>query len=297
MSRSVYIPQTLEELWEVWSEHPEAAVYHGGTDLLVHIKNTRINPPELICIERIQEIKKIKDLGNELYIGAGLTHSDILSSEPVKRHWPILIHALAGLASPPIRNVGTLGGNLGTASPAGDSLPALYCLDAQVHLASAVGERNLPVQDFILGPGRTALSGQELIVGVQAPKKDEWNIHHFEKIGRRKGMACGLASLAALIRTSRDGRIEEARLSWGGVGPTVVWSGELNRLAVGKKLSLDEVEELASRAEKEASPIDDQRASAAYRKQLVGALLRRLAIYGDSAGPETESSSLTIKRT
>ena len=279
MPGKVLLPSTLEEFRDQRREHPAARIYHGGTDVLVQLNRGSLDPPVLICIERIQELKSLEVRGDNLYLGAGLTHSEILADQRVATHWPLLSRAVSRLGSAPIRRAGTLGGNLGTASPAGDTLPALYCLGAQVHLDSARGVRVLDLEEFITGPGDTALASGELILGVQAPKADNWCIQHYEKVGRRTGMACSIASLAALIQFTASGIIEAARFAWGSVGPTVIHSPAIDRLAVGHPLNLQTLERIAQAVRQVVSPIDDQRASAEYRRCLAGNLALRLADY------------------
>ncbi|MFP4258357.1 MAG: FAD binding domain-containing protein [Desulfovermiculus sp.] len=277
MGTEVFCPQSLSEFWEVHGFHPDAVIYHGGTDVLVRIKESGRTPAVYICLERIPELQTIQDMGDELFVGAGLTHARILDEPLITRHWPVLIQAVSVLGSPPIRHAGTLGGNLGTASPAGDTLPPLYCLHAEVHLSSASGRRSLDIWDFILGPGHTALQPGELILGVQAPKAGNFDIQHFEKVGLRRAMTCSLASLAALIRTTPEGCIQDIRLAWGSLGPTVICSTAVQTKALGQPLTAQTLHKLADLAEREVSPIDDNRASAHYRRQLARNLLLRLA--------------------
>jgi xanthine dehydrogenase FAD-binding subunit len=278
--REVLTPRSLDELWEVWAGRPEAAVYHGGTDVLVHLAEGRIDPAALICIERVDALKTVEDLGTSLLVGAGLTHQELADHPLVRNHWPLLARAAGGLASPAIRHAGTLGGNIGTASPAGDTLPALYCLDAKLRLISAAGTRTVAIEDFILGPGRTDAGPGELIAGVEAAKSGDFGVQHYEKVGRRRGMACAVASLAALIRLEPDGVVAEARFAWGSVGPTVVRSATVDRALVGGRLSIDALETAGRAARDAVAPIDDQRASADYRRRVAGNLLQRLSLYG-----------------
>ncbi len=276
MGTEVFLPQSLPEFWDVHGSHPDAAIYHGGTDVLVRLKEAGRTPPAYICLERLPELQVVQDCGETLFVGAGLTHAQILEEPIIAQHWPILPQAVAVLGSPPIRHAGTLGGNLGTASPAGDTLPPLYCLQAEVHLASATGKRSLDIQDFILGPGHTALQPGELILGVQASKSGDWDIHHFEKVGSRQAMTCSLASLAALIKTAPDGCIQDIRLAWGSLGPRIICSKAIHKKTLGKPLNAQTLNSLADMIEEEISPIDDQRASAHYRRQLAHNLVLRL---------------------
>ena len=133
----VFLPRSLEELWDILERYPEAAVYAGGTDLLVKLRSSIARPNYLICVERIEALKGVYDTGEEILIGAGATHTQVLEHPLIKQHFPVLAKAISVLGSPPIRHMGTIGGNIVTASPAGDTLPALYVLAAEVEIQSS----------------------------------------------------------------------------------------------------------------------------------------------------------------
>lgn len=276
MSR-VLLPSTQGDLWTMLADHPQAALYAGGTDLLVLRRQGLIQADTLICLERVEDLRLIEPSGDQLFLGATATLQHLLDNPLVNQHFGVLAQALARLGSPPVRHVGTLGGNLATASPAGDTLPPLYVLGAEVELRSASGNRRVAIEDFILGPGQTALASREIIAGVWLDMKHSFNLHHFEKVGARKALAIAMASLAAAIRLSDDGLVQEARLAWGSVGPKVVSSPELNRMLRGQPLTRPVLAELGARARELATPISDLRASADYRLALVGNLPLRLA--------------------
>jgi xanthine dehydrogenase FAD-binding subunit len=172
--------------------------------------------------------------------------------------------------------MGTLGGNLATASPAGDSLPALYALGAEVELASAAGWRRLPVGEFILGPGRTALRPGEVIAAVLAPAARGFDRQHYQKVGQRRALAISIASLAALVQTE-GGVVRRARLAWGSLGPTVVVSPRAEQLMAGRPLTPEGLAPAAEEARRAVAPISDLRAGAEHRRALAGNLVLRLA--------------------
>lgn len=272
----VFTPRSLPELWQALDSAPGAMVYAGGTDLLVKRRAGWLDPPALIGLERIAELKGVSDQGDWLRLGAGCTHNELLADALVQAHLPVLIQALRELGSPLIRNMGTLGGNLCTASPAGDTLPPLYVLDAEVEVSAQGGTRRLPVQRFITGPGQTVLQAGEIVVAVWTPKPEDWNVQHFEKVGLRNALACSLVSLAALLRVAADGVVERVVLAWGSVGPTVVTCPAAERRLLGEKLSLPVLREAAMLARRAVTPIDDVRADADYRRTVAGNLLLRL---------------------
>ncbi len=280
--RNVLLPQTLAELWLCMESEPEATLYTGGTDLLIRLRRCGIAPPALICLERIDELHVIREEQESIWIGAAATHRRLTGDATIRQHLPVLVKALETLGSPPIRSMGTIGGNICNASPAADSLPPLYVLDAVVELRSRDNARTMPVAGFITGPGKTALQKGEVMTGIRVTKPKGFSVHHFEKVGQRKALAIAVASMAALLKASGSGIIEEARIAWGSMGPTVVRSGEVEAALAGKKMSASLCEKASLLVRQAVSPIDDLRASADYRRTVAGNLLIRLA---DAAAP------------
>lgn len=272
------LPNTLNELFEALNRQPHAILYAGGTDLLVKLRNSKAYQHSLlICLEQVKELKNIyRESNDTVFIGACCTHSQLLSNPLIQQKFPILIQALKSLGSPPIRNMGTIGGNICTASPAGDTLPPLYVLDAEVEICSKDQSRRMPIKDFILGPGKTALKKGEILYGLWLEDNNDYNIHHFEKVGQRRSLAISIASLAALIRTTETGIVEKARFAWGSVGPAIVTSEEAEAAITGRTLSEKSMMALIPIIDKAVSPIDDIRASAAYRRITAQNLLFRL---------------------
>ena len=273
--RDVHMPKSLGELWHFLASEPEAVLMAGGTDLLVSARAGQAVPGCIICLERIPELKGVRDQGGSLWIGAGEPHAALLSHPLVREHLPLLTEALAVLGSPLIRNAGTIGGNICTASPAGDSLPSLYVLGVDLELIWRSGTRFVPIADFILGPGKTALRKGEILKGIRVEKAGR-AMCSFEKVGRRQAMSIAVVSLAALLRFTPDGLVSEARLAWGSVGPTVMTSAEAEKALMGRPLTRASLEEAAGRAREAVRPIDDVLASADYRRAVAGNLLLRL---------------------
>lgn len=272
----VLLPRTLCELWRHWQNEPGAAVYAGGTDLLVQMRSAAVKPSSLICLERIEELRGIEADGDFIRIGACATFAQMLESAVVREYLPILGQALEVLGSPPIRNMGTIGGNICTASPAGDTLPPLYALDAEVELRRHDGGRRMALKDFIVGPGQTRRGQGEVLIAVWAPKADAYNLQHYEKVGQRNALAVSIASLAALLGLSSSGVVEKVRLAWGSVGPTIFTCPAAEQALVGGKLTLKKLRQAAALVRQTVAPISDIRADAAYRRTLAGNLLLRL---------------------
>jgi len=273
----VHLPQTMADLWSCLDGDPGALIYAGGTDLLVKMRTGKTAAsPALICIDRLGELRDVRETAAGIWIGAAATHTELLRHPVISTHLPVLTQALHTLGSPLIRNMGTIGGNICTASPAGDTLPPLYILQAEVELRCRDNARILPIREFITGPGETQLQQGEVLTAIRVKKPAGYNVHHFEKVGQRKSMACAVASMAALLRLSPAGMIEAARLAWGSSGPTIVTDATLEDTLIGKKLSQETLTCAAQRIRQIVTPIDDVRASADYRRTVSGNLLLRL---------------------
>ena len=275
----VFVPHSLAELWSALEAAPESALYAGGTDLLVMLRNGTAAPAAMVCLERIKDLQGMEDHGGEIFIGACSTHSRLMNAPLVRKHFPVLKKALASLGSPPIRNMGTIGGNIVTASPAGDTLPPLYILGAELEMRTRAHSRRVPLRDFIKGPGVTDIRPGEVLTGVWLRKDPGLNLHHFEKVGQRKALAISVVSLAAVGEISPEGVVQRLRCAWGSVGPTVVSCPEAEAHLIGYPFSLKRLQESAAYARKAVSPIDDLRATARYRRQVSGNLLLRLVQY------------------
>ena len=275
---NVILPSTTEDLWRALSDDPDAVVCAGGTDILVKIRAGVTQPGSLVCLERLDDFKGIRDDGDAIYIGASVTHTEILASPVIRTFLPVLEKAVHLLGSPPIRNMATIGGNICTASPAGDTLPPLYALGAELEIRSQSEQRWMPIDRFILGPGKTALRKGEILAGVRVRKPESFAIHHFEKVGQRKAMSISIASLAALVRMDSPERIGTVSLAWGSVGPTVIRSKEIESALTGAELSVKGLKKVFPLIEDAVFPISDVRASAVYRRRVSANLLLRLVV-------------------
>jgi CO/xanthine dehydrogenase FAD-binding subunit len=254
----VHAPRTLEEALGLRAAHPGARPIAGGTDLMVALNADRERPDALIDLGRVPELQGWRYEGDELVLGAALTYTEASDGE-VASALPALAAAARTVGSPQIRNRGTIGGNLGTGSPAGDALPPLLIEDAGIELASVRGRRTLPLAEFLLGPKRTALADDELVVAVRLrPSRAPQT---FMKIGPRNAMVISICSLAL----SADRERGELRAAFGSAGPVV---GLVTA-------PLEEAESFAERVVAAASPIDDVRGTAEYRRHALGVLTRR----------------------
>lgn len=275
--RKVVLPTDLKELWRQLDRRPDALIYAGGTDLLVRLRRQPEQDRGLICLERLDRLKRIEQNGDEIFIGACCTHAQLLASPLLRDRLPLLTQAVGVLGSPLIRNIATIGGNIVTASPAGDTLAPLYALGAWVEIISPGFTKRMAINDFIMGPGQTALQPGQVLSGVVIKLSAEPAVHHFEKVGQRAALAISIASLAALLRVDAAGVVLKARLAWGSVGPRVVTCRATEEALEGRRLSREALSQAAALAREAVNPIDDIRASAAYRRKVAGNLLMRLA--------------------
>lgn len=273
MNAGVCCPHSFDELWPLLEVG--AVAMAGGTDLLARRRGKA--PVFVACLERIEGLYGVSEEDGLIRLGACETHTRLLRNPLVRERLPALASALSVLGSPLVRNMGTLGGNIVTASPAGDTLAPLHALDSQVELASRLGTRRVPLAGFITGPGRTGLEPGEIVSAVLVSPPDASALQHFEKVGRRKALAISVVSLAAVIRLDSGGVVADARLALGSVGPTVIRCPKAEALLAGRRLDRETLLAAGLLIREEISPIDDLRASAAYRRDVAGNLLMRLA--------------------
>jgi xanthine dehydrogenase FAD-binding subunit len=269
-----YRPRSLKEALAVRrSRH--ALPFAGGTDLMAaHRRGPGLIPGlpvPLLFLGHLRELAEIRHEAGRLRIGAACTLEALLRHEEVPAP---LKAAIAEMASPALRNVATLGGNICNASPAGDTLPYLYAAGAELELADDTRSRCLPVAEFILGPGRTALTENELLLDIVLPDLcfDTW---FYRKVGTRRANALSKLSFLGLARRAEEGRIEEVRCAFGAVAATVVRSAGLEESLRGK--TPGQLSALIPGLRKDASalihPIDDQRSTALYRAGVAEDLL------------------------
>jgi CO/xanthine dehydrogenase FAD-binding subunit len=251
----VLTPRTLEEALQLKAERPEAVPIQGGTDVMVELNFDRARPAALLNLNEVAELRGWSRQNGTLWLGAGLTYAEAMQG-PVAELLPALAEASRTVGGPQIRNRGTIGGNLGTASPAGDALPPLLVGGAAVKLASARGERVVALEEFLVGPKRNVLADDELIAGVSLPARESRET--FLKVGPRNAMVIAVVSLALRVD-------EELRAAFGSAGPvpTLVRAG------------LDDVDSFPQRVAEAASPIDDVRGTAQYRRHALRVLTKR----------------------
>ncbi len=254
----VLTPRTLDEALRYRAEYPNALPIQGGTDVMVDLNFDRARPETVINLNAVRELRSWRRDNGAVWLGAALTYTEAMESE-LAALVPALAEASRTVGSRPIRNRGTLGGNLGTASPAGDALPPLLIEEAEVALASVDGERTLPLSEFLLGPKKNALATDELILGVRLTPSAQPQT--FMKVGPRNAMVIAICSVALVADRERD----ELRAAFGSAGP----------VASLVTAPLGERDAFATAVASAASPIDDVRGTAAYRRHALDVLVNR----------------------
>lgn len=266
-----FFPKTLNEALQILNEYKGSMrVIAGGTDLVVRLKQDQVKEDRLLDITRIEELKGVFDYGESIFIGATTTHTEILETPLVKSRAPILYEAISTIGSPQIRNIGTIGGNVANASPAGDSIPALFVLEGKLKVQSVEGSRTIDISDFFLGPGRTALKENEIIIGIELKKMKENQVGFFRKVGQRAGTAISIVNGAVLLEKSEvDNRFSKALVSLGAVAPTVIRAKLVEQALITEPIdSLDKIMHIAKLIYREVSPITDVRGSLEYRRDV-----------------------------
>jgi CO/xanthine dehydrogenase FAD-binding subunit len=267
-------PDTWQEALELKAAHPGARPIAGGTDLMVELNFDRSRPDAILDLTRVPELDEWDVADGAVRVGAGVTYTRLVRE--LGDRLPGLAIASRTVGSPQIRNRGTVGGNLGTASPAGDGLPPLLASDAEVELASVRGTRRLAVAEFLTGPKRTAIATDELIAAFRLRAAD--GPQQFAKVGTRNAMVIAVCSLSVHVWPAR--RAVTACI--GSAGPTPIRAAEAVAFAAGAlhwdapapldPAAAQRFGELVAAA---ARPIDDVRGSAAYRRHALGVLGRR----------------------
>lgn len=271
-------PDTLQEALEMKAGNPGVAPISGGTDIMVELNFDHRRPEYVLDLARVSELAELSRDNGEFRVGAGVTYTRIL--DELGESLPGLAMASRTVGSPQIRNRGTVGGNLGTASPAGDGLPPLYASDAEVEVASRDGTRRIPVDEFITGPKRNALRDDELITAFHIPEAD--GPQQYSKIGTRNAMVIAVCTFGLALHPAKG----KVGACIGSAAPTSVRAREAEEFIEGViaegdlwenrgEISGSALRRFGEMVELSAKPISDVRGTAAYRTRAVGVLARR----------------------
>lgn len=280
-------PQTLAELLRLRATHPDAILLAGGTDLGVGLADYHSDWNEVISTAHVAELRCIIETDTSFSFGAAVTWADIL--DRTAQYYPSLATLIRRFGSTQIRTMGTVGGNIGTASPIGDGPPALIALGAQIELASLQGSRTMPLEDFFLDYRKTELRDDEVIVRVTLPKPVIGQEYRTYKISKRYDQdistVCGAYSV-----TIADGKVVDARIAYGGMAAIPKRAKAAEQALIGKLFDQDAVKACAEAIEQELAPLSDWRGSAEYRMQVAMRLIERFR--RDLAGETVEVMAL-----
>ena len=273
---TVLVPRTVDEFEQMLSAAPEATILSGGTDLMVEINLHGRRPNTVVSVSKLEELRHWTISDDRVVIGAAVPYA-VMEHGELAAAVPALAEAARTVGSPQIRAAGTLGGNLGTCSPAGDGLPVLAALDATIHVRGNGTRRDVPFAEFMVGVKRNSLQPGEFVHSVSLHKNNGWQ--GYAKVGTRNAMVIATAS-ACLVRDDVRGKVNVAL---GAVGPTIIrctdaeqWISTTLAGQTSTRPPDSVIEEFGRRVASASRPIDDHRSTADYRRHAIGVLARRL---------------------
>ncbi|MFH1109582.1 MAG: xanthine dehydrogenase family protein subunit M [Planctomycetota bacterium] len=279
MTKTYVAAQTVEEAVRAVSQ-TRATIFAGGTDLMPRwSRNLVPRPTALVDVKGVQQLRDIRMVGGEVSVGACVLMSELETHPTIRAAAPILAEAAARIACPQIRNRATVGGNLCNASPAADTAVPLILLDATLDVASSrsggIATRAIPIAGFFRGPGSTALQPGEVLTCIRFKPLPTESFCAWDKFGTRPAMEIAVASVGVVLRRV-EGRVVEARVAYGSVAPVPLRGRKAESALFGQPLCDEVIDRCVTVAGEEISPITDLRASAGYRREIVGVLLRRM---------------------
>lgn len=270
-------PSSLADALEARAKHPDYMLLAGGTDLLVaaHHKAEPVGIIDVFGLEPLVGIAHADD--GAITIGAATTYTDILADEGIRRELPMMVAAVREIGALQIQSRGTIGGNIGTSSPVGDSLPVLLALDATVQLASSAGERTVAYADYCTGYRQTVLAADELIVSVTIPARAQRTVQYWRKVGPRRAQSISKVMVAAVGRVE-NGKVVHARISPGAVAAHPIRALATEAAITGGAPGPELADAAKAALAGEITPIDDVRSTAEYRLEVAQNLVARFVM-------------------
>lgn len=264
-------PETLEEVFQLVKEYgDDCKIIAGGTDVVIRLRAQMLKVKAIIDISAIPELKKVTLDADKAIIGATCDLMTISKlPELCSSEWEIVAECAGHVSSTQIRNRGTMGGNNCNASPSADTIPGLLISDAVVNVVGPEGARDIAIEDFFVGPGRTVLKQGEVVVSFTLPKQGDHCAAAYHKHAIRGDTDISIVCVGVRIGLAADDTVNKARVALGAVAPTPIRVKNVEEYLVGKKLTDDVIEEAAQMAKQSINPISDQRGSAEYRKEMV----------------------------
>ena len=271
---SYYRPKTITECFENISENREYIA--GGTDLMVEVKGGHsLKDKILIDLSQIEELKGISMIDNKLVIKACATHDDVVLSEDVKKALPALSQACRTVGSPQIRNIGTVGGSVGTASPASDPIPPMLLGNCLINIAGKNGDRQIKLEDFIKGPGKTDLNYDELIHSFELDDLSEYKMA-FYKIGRRKALAIARLNFCIAIKKLPSNKIDDIRIVVGAALPVSSRFYEMEEKLKGQELTDEITNDVGAEIAGKIVEVTGRRKSTEYKLPVIEKVVKRI---------------------
>ena len=276
MNQFKYVsPETIEEALKILKEEGvNACIVAGSSNVLPDIKIKKLSPKILVDITAIEELRGIDKKKDKICIKPLTTIAELANSELILKESKVLIQAAEQFADPLVRNNATIGGNLATASPAADMAVPLLTLGAIIKIESVRQKREVKLKEFFLGPGKTVLQDDEMIVGIEFEQSDISKNGYFVKLGQRKAMAIAIASLALNIEIKQN-KIIQIRIAMGSVAPMPIRLTGVEEFLRNKEIKNGLIEEAVNKVSEEVNPINDIRASGEYRRYIAGILFKR----------------------
>jgi CO/xanthine dehydrogenase FAD-binding subunit len=270
----VLSPRTLEEALALLQQHQNnIRIIAGGSDIIIQLRDGVVKTERLLNLLAVKDLKFIKEKDGRIHMGALSTYTEIIKSQYVKRHGWILLEAAKQIGAIQLQNSATLGGNLGNASPAADSLPPLYALGATIVTRNQFDRREIPIEKFFTGYRKTALKSDELIEEIYFDGLTRNDAGAYVKLGLRKANAISIVDVAVILRGKQRGSYSDVKVALGAVAPTIVRAHSCEQALIGKRLTEKSLQEAAQLASQEASPITDIRGSAEYRRKVLTSLV------------------------
>ena len=276
-SFSYAAPRTLDEAIAIMAQAKgEARPLVGGTDLLAQIKEGQRQPSVVVDVKGIPETNRLEFTpGEGLHIGSAVSYTDTASYRPLVENYPAILEACLLVGSVQVQNRASIGGNICNASPAGDTVPALLVYEAQAVIAGPHGQRQLPLEEFFLGPGQTVLAPDELLVEVVVPPPPANSGSMYLRFAPREEMDIAVAGVASLVVLDPQGRrCQRACIALAAVAPTPIRAREAEALLEGREITEDLIRQAGHLAAQASRPITDVRGSAEHRRELVIVLTR-----------------------
>lgn len=272
-----HAPASVSEAVGLLTSQDDARPMAGGTDLLVQMRSGRVQPGAIVDIKHIDRATGTSVKNGRFVIGAATPCTALLLDKALCKAWPGVVEAANLIGSVQVRNRATIGGNLCNASPAADSVPALIAADAVCVVVGAQGEREVPVQDLLEGPGRNKLAKGEFLLEIILPARGEFSSDAYLRSIPRTEMDIAVVGVGVNLTCDADGVCTKARISLGAVAPTALLVPEAGAALVGSKLEESALEEMAEAAKAACRPIDDKRGTIDYRTAMAAVYARRVA--------------------